>query len=179
MILKLWDIEDIIDEAVAYLKDGTSGINAAITAINAAKSAKDTSAGRVVMSLAKFQDIAGNFTLKENENLFFFMVEETPASDPILKVSLPLWNTDSLGANVVNVSFEIIIEDMSDGTDPKRKLLRYITALRACLSDFLNDATIAQASRLTNVAPDFAQALADNNSQSYYSAGVNLEISFA
>ena len=178
MNLNLWDVEDIIDEVVAHLKDGTAGINAAITAINSQKAAKDTASGRVVMTLVRFQDIKGNYTLKENENLFFFMVDEAPPSDPVMKVSIPLWDTDDMGSNIVTVNFEIIIEDTSDGTDAKRKLLRYITALRASLSDYLNDATIAQASKLTNVAPDL-QVLADDNDRSFYSAGVGIQIVYA
>jgi hypothetical protein len=177
--LPYWDIEDIIDELIARLKDATHGINATITAMNTAKSAKDTAASRVVMVLDKFIDVAGTETLTEGQNLFFFMLEEITNCDPIICVRIPLWETDPMGSSTVKVAFQIVLEDKSDGTDPKRKLLRYVTALRAVLMGYVADCTMAQASRLSDVAPDLEQVYVNDVSRSYYSAGVSVELTFA
>jgi len=179
MRIPYWDIEDIIDELITRLNDTTNGINAAITAMNTAKAAKDTAAGRVVMVMDKFVNAAGTETLTENQNLFFFMLEEIANCDPIICVLVPIWDADSMGGNTVKVSFLVVVEDKSDGTDPKRKLLRYLTALRAVLFDFVNDCAMAQASKLSDVAPDLEQVLVNNESRSYYSAGVSVELTFA
>lgn len=179
MQIPYWDIEDIIDEIVTHLKDGTHGINAAVTSINSLKSAKDTAAGRVVIALDKFTDTAGNLTLKENENLFFFMVEEFTNCDPVMAITVPTWETDDMGSNNVTLNFEIIIEDKADGTDPKRKLLRYATALRAVLFDYINVGTLSNVPKLANVAPRFEQVLVDNETRSYYSAGVSVQLIYA
>jgi hypothetical protein len=180
MPARLWDMEDIMDEVVTYLKDATKGINAAITAINSAKSAKDTAAGRTVMTLTKFTNANTPQveTLTEGQNLFFFMVEEITNCDPCLVVRIPVWGEEE-GASNTTLNFEIIIEDNADGTDPKRKLLRYVTVLRSVLADYLNDATMFTASKLLNVEPNFQQVLVENETRSYYSAGVAIEIDFA
>lgn len=181
MALQLWDIEDIIDETLAYLKDATHGINAQITAINSVKSAKDTAAGRVVMTLAKFADVNNSETLKENENLFFFFAypEELTNCDPIMTISTPEWTADEGGTNTFTIAYNIITEDSADGTDPKRKLIRYVLALRACLSDYLKSATMFKASTLEAIEPSGVEVLGDNTSRSFYSAGVNLRVVFA
>lgn len=179
MTIPYWDIEDIIDETITYLKDATNGINAAITAVNSAKAARDTAAGRPAMTLPKFINISGAETLTENENLFFFMIEEINNVDPALLIGIPEWAVDDMGANTVTVTYNLIVEDTSDGTDPKRKLMRYNLALNAVLKDYLNQADLFTASALTNIEPDFQSVLTEDVSRSFYSAGVRMRISFA
>lgn len=177
-----YDIEDMIDDVLTAIADGTTGINARIDAINTQKAVVDAARGRVVMTVPKFTyDLATVSTegFKEGFNLFFFMVDEFTNADPYLLVSIDTWTTDELGANIVSVNFHIAVEDTSDGTDPKRKLLRLIRALREVLDVYVKEDAEIKASSITQIEPDIAQVFFDETSKSFYSAGVRVNYTFA
>ena len=170
------DIEDIIDDVIARLNDATYGLNAAITAINTQKSAIDTAHSRVVMTVPKFVNNSGTETLTENQNLFFFVAEEIVNCDPFMVVALPTWTTDEMGAETATVEFLIYMEDPSDGTDPRRKLLRYVRALKEVMRDMPFDDSIVTETKTGIIEPGFTPV---TESRSYYSAGVKLELVYA
>ena len=177
-----YDIEDIIDETIDHLKDGTDGINAKITAVNAQKSPIDTSRGRTVMVMEQFKNTANVATLTENENLFFFMMdieEEMVNNDPYMIISMPTWGSDNQGGNVTEIVYQIVVEDASDGTDPKRKLLRYLRCLREVLEDYLAVSDKLNGARLHLVAPNINDVFFENTSKSYYYSGWRLEFDYA
>lgn len=174
-----YDVENAIDDIIEYLNNSTTGINAAITALNTQKSAQDTAAGRVVMALTKFQyDTGGVATdgLKEGQNLNFFMLEEACNYDPFMLVEIQDWVSDELGADTITLNFVIVTEDVADGTDPKRKLLRYARVLRATLLQFISGSALVNATKISDIAPDVAQTFIDGVSRSYYSVGVSVQI---
>jgi hypothetical protein len=179
IVIAYKDIEDIIDDILDRMRDATYGLNAAITAINTQKSAVDTARSRVVMTLPKFINNSGTETLTEKENLFFFMAEEFVNCDPFLVVSIPTWTTDNMGAETVTVMFLIVMEDPSDGTDPKRKLLRYVRALKEVFRHFPLDSDLITETKTSIVEPDLLSIGSGSESLSYYSAGVKLELAFA
>ena len=176
------DIEDIIDDILDRMKDSTYGLNAAITAINTQKAAVDAARGRTVMIVPKFTDAAmptAVETLTEGQNLFFFMAEEFVNCDPFMVVTIPTWTTGEMGVETVTVMFLVVMEDPSDNTDPKRKLLRYIRALKEVLRHFPLDNDIISESKTTIVEPDLISVGQGEQSTSYYSAGVKLELVYA
>jgi hypothetical protein len=175
------DIEDIIDDILDRMRDSTYGLNAAIAAINTQKASVDAARGRVVMTLPKFTNIATPAvdTLTEGQNLFFFMAEEFVNCDPFMVVTIPTWTTDNMGTESVSVMFLIVMEDPSDGTDPKRKLLRYVRALKEVFRHFPLDSDLITETKTSIVEPDLISINAGEQSLSYYSAGVKLELVYA
>jgi hypothetical protein len=173
------DVEEIIDDIIDALKNATTGINAWIDAINTRKAVVDAARARTVMVMDKFKTSDGAEGLTENQNLYFFMVEEEPNFSPFMIVSIPTWTTDEMGASILTVQFNIVVEDSADNTSPKRKLLRYLAALRKVLNTYLNTAEMINAARASNVEPDLQRVLVDGVEKSFYSAGVKLELSFA
>jgi hypothetical protein len=171
------DIETIIDDILDRMRDTTYGLNAAITAINTQKSTVDTARSRTVITLDKFKDTTAAEALTEGQNLFFFMAEEFVNCDPFMIVSIPSWGTDSLGVQTVSVLFLIVIENVEDGTDPRRKLLRYIRALNDVFKNFPIDNDIISDVTTSIVEPDFTST--SDESRSFYSAGVKLELVYA
>ena len=179
IVIAYKDIEDIIDDILDRMRDTTYGLNAAITAINTQKATVDAARSRVVMTLPKFINNAGTETLTENQNLFFFMAEEIVNCDPFLVVSIPTWTTDNMGAETVTVMFLIVMEDPSDGTDPKRKLLRYVRALKEVFRHFPLNSDLISETKTSIVEPDLLNIGSGSESLSYYSAGVKLELIYA
>ena len=179
MTIAYMDVEDIIDRMVTALSDSSTGLNYRIGEINTQKSAIDTARGRPVITLDKFKDTAGTETLKENENLFFYMFQEFTNTDPTLLITIPDWTTDEMGSEVVNVVFAVYVEDVDDGTDPKRKLTRYQRALREVLRNYLHDADYLITAKIMQVEPELMDLRTDTVQRSYYSAGVRVIFSFA
>ena len=178
MILK--DAEDIIDDMIDALNNVTYGLNAQIALINTQKSAIDTARGRVVMVLDKFITAAGAENILENDNLFFFMQQEFINNNPFMVISIPTFTTDEMGSENITVTFTILVEDADDGTDAKRKLLRYTRAIRETLKRFLNQSgDFINAAKLMQIEPDFNLVFANDEVKSYYSAGVSCNFVFA
>ena len=179
------DIEDIIDDILDHLRtvagrgEAPIGINDYITAINTQKAVIDEARGRTIMTLDPFENSDATSILAEGDNLFFFMIEEAPNADPAMLVSIPNWTTDDMGANAADVVFTILVEDPQDGTDPKRKLLRYIRALGESLEAFLNQADMINSAKLSRIEPDISQVYNDDTVKSFYSAGIRVSLFFA